>query len=114
MPPLALRTCKSAAVELNLVPSQPAHFRGAQPVAVCDQDHGGVAVTVAGPLAGGFLEALNLLFGQVFPGAELGIGALRGTVRFTMVEGVRLRADFATRFNPGLAWKGPETRYCPN
>ncbi len=31
---------------------------------ICDQDHGGVAVAVAGPLAGGFLEPLDLPFGQ--------------------------------------------------
>jgi hypothetical protein len=43
-------------------------------VAVCDQDHGGVAVAVAGPLAGGFLEPLDLLFGQILPGPELRIG----------------------------------------
>ena len=45
---------------------------------VCDQDHGGVAVPMTGPLAGGFLEPLDLLFGQIFPGAELGIGGSAG------------------------------------
>ncbi len=45
---------------------------------VCDQDHGGVAVPIAGPLAGGDLKPLDFLFGQVFPGPELGI---RGSAR---------------------------------
>ncbi len=47
-------------------------------MAVCDQDHGGVAVTIAGPLAGGILQPFNLLFGQVFPGPELGIAGSAG------------------------------------
>lgn len=41
-------------------------------MAVCDQDHGGVAVPVAGPLAGSLLESLDLLFAQIFPGPKLG------------------------------------------
>jgi hypothetical protein len=40
---------------------------------ICDQDHGGVAVPIAGPLAGSFLEPFDLLFGQIFPRPELGI-----------------------------------------
>ena len=47
---------QSAAVEVNLIPTKAAHFRGAQPVAVCDQVHGGIAVPIAGPLAGGLLQ----------------------------------------------------------
>jgi hypothetical protein len=62
---------------------------------VCDQNHGGVTVPIAGPLAGSVLEPLDLLFGEIFPRPKLGIGALRGTVRFAMVEGAALRADFA-------------------
>jgi len=65
---------QSAAVEVNLIPTKAAHFRGAQPVAVCDQDHGGIAVPIAGPLAGGLLQPFDLLFRQIFPGPELGIG----------------------------------------
>jgi hypothetical protein len=40
---------------------------------VCDQNHGGVAVPVTGPLPGGFLQAIDLLFGQIFPRPELEI-----------------------------------------
>ena len=40
---------------------------------VGDQDHGGVAVPVARSFAGGFLQPLNLLIGQIFPRPELGI-----------------------------------------
>jgi hypothetical protein len=38
------------------------------------QDHGGVAVPVAGPLSCSVLEAFNLFFGQILPRAKLGIG----------------------------------------
>ncbi len=73
-------------------------------MAVCHQDHGGVAVPIAGPLAGGFLQPLDLLFGQIFPGAELRIGGLCGELSgLRWLRGVRLRADFAMGFNPGLA-----------
>jgi hypothetical protein len=43
-----------------------------------DQDHGGVTVTVPGTLAGGFLEPLDLFFGQVLPRPEFRI---RGSAR---------------------------------
>jgi len=94
-PALGSADMQTAAVEVNLIPPQAAQFRGTKSVPVCDQDHGGVTVPVAGPLASGFLQPFDLLFGEVFPRPQLGIGPLRGTVRFTMVEGVGLRADFA-------------------
>jgi hypothetical protein len=43
---------QSATVEVNLIPPQAADFRSAQPVPVRNQDHGSVAMTVAGSLAG--------------------------------------------------------------
>ena len=73
-PALGSSDMQAATVELNLVPPEPAHFRGSKPVPVCDQDHGGVAVPIAGRLAGSFLQPFDLLFGQISPGAELGIG----------------------------------------
>jgi len=93
-PTLGSSHMQAAAVEVNLVPSQPAHFRGAQPVTVRDQDHGGVAVPVAGPLAGGFLGCSISFSVRYSLGRSSELGDLRGTVRFTMVEGVHLRADF--------------------
>jgi hypothetical protein len=100
-PALGPSDMQTTLVQINLIPSQAAQFRGTKPTPVCDQDHGGVSMPVAGSLAGGFLEPLNLLFGQIFPGPELRIRALRGTVRFTMVEGARFRADFAMPINLG-------------
>jgi hypothetical protein len=47
-------------------------------MAVRDQDHGGVAVPMTRPLAGSLLEPLDLLFGQILPGPELGIGGSTG------------------------------------
>jgi hypothetical protein len=93
-PALGSADMESAAAEINLIPTKVAHLRGAEPMAVCDQNHGGVAVPVAGPLAGGFLEPLDLLFGQILSGPKLRIEGLRGTVRFTMFGEVVLRADF--------------------
>ena len=56
---------QAAVVQINLIPPQAAHFRCAQSMAVCNQDHGGVAVPVAGSLAGGFLlQYLSFLHGR--------------------------------------------------
>ena len=88
-------------VQINLIPSQAAQFRGTKPTPVCDQDHGGVSMPVAGSLAGGFLEPLNLLSVKYSLGRSSEFGALRRTVRFTMVEGARFRADFAMPINLG-------------
>jgi hypothetical protein len=40
---------------------------------VCDQEHSGVSVAVAGTLAGGLLEPFDLFFDQIFPRPELSI-----------------------------------------
>jgi hypothetical protein len=66
---------QAAACKINLIPAKVAQLRGAEAVAVCYQDHGRVAVPVTGPLAGGFLEALDLLFGKIFPGPKLRVGS---------------------------------------
>jgi hypothetical protein len=47
-------------------------------MAVCDQDHGSVAMPIAGPFARRVLKPLDLLFGQVFPRPKLGIGGSAG------------------------------------
>ena len=72
-PALGSSDVQPAAVELNLIPSQVAHFRGAQPMSVGNQDHGRITVPIAGPLARSVLEPIDLLFGQIFPRSELGI-----------------------------------------
>jgi hypothetical protein len=77
-PALRSADMQSATVEVNLIPPQAADFRGAQPVPVRNQDHGSVAMAIAGSLAGGLLEPLDLPFGQVFPGPEFGIGGSAG------------------------------------
>ena len=74
---------QTTVVKINLIPSQGAQFRGTKPMPVCDQDHGGVSMTVAGSLAGGFLEPLDLFFGHSL-GRSSEFGALRGTIRFTI------------------------------
>ena len=72
-PALGSPDMQSAPVELNLIPAQAAHFRGTETMAIGDQDYGGVAVPVTGPLAGGVLEPLDLPFGQIFSGPKFGI-----------------------------------------
>src|SRR5262249_61007551 len=57
-------------------------------MAVGEEDGGRVAVPVPGMLAGGILETVDLLRGQIFTLPQ--IGGRRGvTVRFTRVEGSR-------------------------
>src|SRR5262245_21022225 len=63
----------AATIELDHVPGLLAQFAGAQPVAVGDQDGGRVAVAVPGMLAGGILETVDLLRGQIFPLPQIGI-----------------------------------------
>src|SRR5262245_54951380 len=53
--------------QLDLLPSQVAHFRGPQPVAVGDQDHGCVAMAVAAMLSGAAHQPLDLALGEVAP-----------------------------------------------
>jgi hypothetical protein len=43
-------------------------------MAVGDQDCGRIAVAVPGMLAGGILETVDLLRGQIFPLPQIGVG----------------------------------------
>ena len=63
--------------ELDLVPAQVHQFGSAQAVPVGHQDHGGVAVAPAVSL-GGLHQPLDLGLGQVFAGAQLGVGGASG------------------------------------
>jgi hypothetical protein len=69
---------QASAVEVDLIPPQATYFRRTKPMSVCDQDHRGVPVPIAGTLARSILEPLDLFFGQIFPGPEFGI---RGSAR---------------------------------
>ena len=71
-------------------------------MAVCDQDHGGVAVPIAGPLAGASWSRSISFSVRYSLGRSSELGALRGTVRFTMVEGAGFPAAFCHGIN--LAW----------
>src|SRR5262245_11888596 len=53
--------------QLDLQPSQVAHLRGPQPVAVGDQDHGCVAMAVAAMLSRAAHQPLDLALGEVAP-----------------------------------------------
>jgi hypothetical protein len=59
--------------EFDLVPLQVAQLRGPQTMPVADQDHGGVAVTVAAVLPGRGHQGLDLGGGQILAGANWGI-----------------------------------------
>lgn len=70
-------------------------------MAVGDQDRGRVAVTVAAPLAGGILQGLDLLGGEISLGRSWVFGRRRGvTVRFTMVDRSRSVLRFPTANTP--------------
>src|SRR5215469_17465000 len=57
----------AAAIKLDHIPGQFTKLAGAKTVAVGDQDCGRVAVAVPGMPAGGILETVDLLRGQIFP-----------------------------------------------
>jgi hypothetical protein len=70
VPFLTRRTHRAA--EVDLVPTQVAGLRGTQAVPLGQEDHGGVAVTVA--VAPGSLDqGFDLLVGQVLAGPQLGV-----------------------------------------
>jgi hypothetical protein len=56
---------QSALVELDLMPFEAADFTCSHPMAIGDQDHGCVAVSVAAELAGRVHELLNLALGEI-------------------------------------------------
>jgi hypothetical protein len=58
-PALRSADMQSATVEVNLIPPQAADFRGTQPVPVRNQDHGSVAMAIAGSPAGSLLQPLE-------------------------------------------------------
>jgi hypothetical protein len=58
--------------QIDLVPAKRAQFGGSQPVSEGQQDHGGVAVSVA-IVAGRRPQPLDLALGEVFPGAVVGV-----------------------------------------
>src|SRR4051812_11698844 len=60
-------------LEVDLIPAQGAQLGDAQPVAVGDPDHRGIAGPVPVLPSGGD-QALDFLGGQVLAGAELGLG----------------------------------------
>src|SRR5262245_1231013 len=53
--------------QLDLLPSQVAHFGGPQPVAVGDQNHGCVAMAVAAMLSVAVNQPLERALGEVAP-----------------------------------------------
>jgi hypothetical protein len=63
----------SSLPKIDLIPAERAQLGDAQPVAVGDQDHGGIAVPVP-VLPCGADQALDFSGGQVFAGAALGVG----------------------------------------
>jgi len=71
--------------QIDLLPSQRAQFGCPQPVSECQQDHGGVAVSV--PVVYGYLhQALDLPLGEVLAAPIIGIWQPTwGTVLFSIV-----------------------------
>ena len=59
-----------ALVELDLMPFQATHLARSQPVAVGDQYHGGIAMTVTAALSGTLHQLLDLALGEILPNCE--------------------------------------------
>ena len=64
-------------VELDLIPAQVHQLGRPQAMPVGHQDHGGVAVAIA-VVFGGLHQPLDLGLGQVFAGAQVGVGGPLG------------------------------------
>ena len=64
-------------LEVDLIPAQGAQLGDAQAVAIGDQDHRAIAVSVS-VLSRGADQALDFFGGQVFAGATLGLGNWAG------------------------------------
>ena len=62
--------------KIQLLASQADQFRDTQPVPIGEQDHRGVAVTVASELARRGDQPVDFRRCQVFPAAPFGIGNL--------------------------------------
>jgi hypothetical protein len=58
--------------QIDLLPTKRAQFGRSQPVSEGQQNHGGVAVSVA-IVAPGLYQPLDLALSEVFPGAVVGI-----------------------------------------
>src|SRR5262245_58290762 len=56
---------QSPLVEFDLMPLEAADFAGPQPVAIGDQDHGGIAMTVPTVLAGSIHQLFDLAIGEI-------------------------------------------------
>ena len=69
-PFLALLMCILPLVQLDLMPFEATHLAGSQPVAIGDEDHGRISVTVTRALAGTVHELLNLTLGEILPNCE--------------------------------------------
>jgi hypothetical protein len=69
--PFAPADVQTAGVQLDLVPLQIAQLGSSKPVAVGQQDHGGVPMPVATVLASGLDELLDLTAGEITPSAVL-------------------------------------------
>jgi hypothetical protein len=54
-----------ALVEFDLMPLEAADFGRAQAVAISDQDHGGIAMTMPAYLASSIDELLDLALGEI-------------------------------------------------
>jgi hypothetical protein len=67
--PLGAADVQAAGIELDLVPLQIADLGRPQAVPIGNQDHGCIAMTVPARLAGRGHQFLDLVGGEIFPGA---------------------------------------------
>src|SRR5262249_23142848 len=63
--PLCSADMQASLVELDLMPLEATDFTCSQPMTIGDQDHGGIAMTMAIHLAGRVHQSLDLALGEV-------------------------------------------------
>ena len=75
-PVLAAAYVQQALPQINLLAPQPDQFRHTQPVPIGEQDHRGIALTVASETLGRGDQPVDFRWCQVFAAAPFGVGNL--------------------------------------
>lgn len=67
---------QQALPQINLFAPQPDQFRHTEPVPIGEQDHRGIALTVASETLGRGNQPVDFRWRQVFPASPVGVGNL--------------------------------------
>jgi hypothetical protein len=73
---LAAVHMQEALSQINLLAPQPDQFRDAEPVPISEQDHCGIALTVASEMLGRGNQPVDFCRCQMLPASPIGVGNL--------------------------------------